>query len=530
MKKIAVLLALIACSHFPYQGLCQTSSYWQQFLDGQSESITDFSYAGYYFGEANLPSLAELPIFKVEDYGAIPGDEKSDLSAINKAIAAAEAAKGGVILFETGTYLIQEAQDNGERIMISSSKIVLKGQGSGKDGTTLFMRMPLEPADPKKLWSIPAMIEFKGKNASRSIGTLSKSVRIGSYEMTFSKAHGLKPGDIVKISSQGTFLNERMLYGKGTRDKWTNINEKGPYVNELNQVAKVKGKTVIFRAPLLLDMNPGEEWEIEKVSLLANCGFEDIRFAGNFQEEFVHHKNALHDGGYTGVSMTRTINSWVDNCVFVDVSRAVSFGSSLCGTILNCEVHGNGGHGSFGMSRSSRGLIAYCADSANQWHGPNSSHGSVGTVVLGFDGLNRGIDLHAAFPRFTLFDDCEMAGFDGDSVGRASHGGNYINLPNHLEGLVFWNFKQTDRPRPDFNFWDLMEDTPNDLYGPLTAIDPILVGYQGKGTSFVPENVGGIESWGKRVDPHSLYLAQLKARGKEIPHHLAEQEKGRRNQ
>ncbi|MEM9986112.1 MAG: DUF4955 domain-containing protein, partial [Bacteroidota bacterium] len=378
--------------------------------------------------------------------------------------------------------------------------------------------------------SIPAMIEFKGKNARRSLGAIAKPVKIGSTEMTFAKPHGLKPGDIIKISAEGTFLTERMLYGKKTRAKWTNINEKGPYVNELNQVAEIKGKTVTFRAPLLLEMNPGEDWLVEKVRLLSHGGLEDLRFEGDFQEAFVHHKNALHDGGYTAVSMNRTINSWVKNCNFVDVNRAVSFGSSLAGTILNCEVQGNGGHGSFGMSRSTRGLIAYCSDSAKQWHGPNSSHGSVGTVVLGFQGINRGIDLHAAFPRFTLFDDCEMAGFDGDSVGRASHGGNYINLPNHLEGLVFWNFKQTDLPRPDFNFWDLMEDTPEAPYGPLTAVDPVLVGFQGEGTSFVPESVGGSESFGKRVDPRSLYLAQLKARDLPIPDHLARHDKVRTDQ
>ncbi|MEM9984919.1 MAG: hypothetical protein AAF804_07465, partial [Bacteroidota bacterium] len=90
MKKIAILLALIACFHLPYLGCSQPTSYWQQFLAGEPGGITDFSYAGYEFGGSSLPSLSELPVFKVEDYGAIANDENSDLAAINQAIAAAE--------------------------------------------------------------------------------------------------------------------------------------------------------------------------------------------------------------------------------------------------------------------------------------------------------------------------------------------------------------------------------------------------------------------------------------------------------
>ncbi|MEM6643295.1 MAG: DUF4955 domain-containing protein, partial [Bacteroidota bacterium] len=491
----------------------QEADYWRKFVAGEVPGIADFSYAGYDFGKSELPTGEGLPIFKVEDFGAIPDDDQSDFAAIQEAIKSAEKAKGGIVLFESGRYLVNEISGSKKGIQITGSNVILRGNSKAGTETVLFMRNHLEPLSPTKLWTTPALIQFRGSGEIRDLGSLAKPVAIGDFTVSFEKKPALKVGDVVKISAEGKFLTNKFLKGKSTRAKWKNINEKGPYVIEMHRVKSVTSNQVTFYAPILLDMKTTEDWKLERIELIENCGFEHLQFEGNFKDSFVHHKNALHDGGFTAVSMKQTLNSWVRSCTFKDVNRAVSFTSSLGGTIVGSQVTGNGGHSSFDLSRSTRGIIAYCQDQANQWHGPNSSHGSVGSVILRFEGKNRGIDLHAAFPRVTLFDDCTMAGFDGDSVGRASHGGNYINLPNHLDGLVFWNFKQTALPRPDFNFWDLMEDTPDDNYGPLTAVDPILVGFQGKGTSFMPENIGGMESFGSQVEPQSLYLAQLRARG-----------------
>ncbi len=482
--------------------------------------LVDYSYAGYDFGESELPTEYDLPVFNVEDFGAVANDDISDQEAIEKAIDRAE-MKGGVVLFGAGKYIVNDTKGNKNGILIKSSNVILKGTGSGENGTIIHMKEALDPKDPKKLWTTPPMLVFKGKGATRTIDApLVKDVKQGDKSILFGGTHGLKKGDLLFIKAQGTFLNDRLLAGKKTRDLWTTINEKGAAVHEIHEVAGVSGKKVTFRAPVLIDMNRKEPWKFVKVDFITHCGFEDIRFEGNFYEPFVHHKNAYHDGGFTAINMAKTHNSWVRNCVFANVNVAVSFSNSLTGTMLNSRVVGNGGHSSFVASRSSRTLIAYCRDDANQWHGPDSSHEAVGTVILRFEGINRGIDAHGNVPRFTLWDQCVMAGFDGDSVGRTSHGANYTNLPNHSVGLVFWNFTQTARPRPGFDFWDLMEDTPGDRYGPLTAVNPVIVGFQGEGTSFM--NAGVVKSFGQAVEPSSLYLYQLRGRLGTIPAYLAE--------
>lgn len=481
--------------------------------------LIDFSYAGYDFGESELPVTHDLPVFKVEDFGAKANDNISDQEAIQKAINQAQEVNGGIILFEAGEYIINDSRgSNKTGIVITSSNIILKGAGSGKDGTILHMKKPLEPMFPNKLWTTPPMISYQGIGGKPINAGLAKNVKLGDKTIVFKGPHGLNKSDKIVIRAEGTFLNDRLLEGKETRDIWSSINEKGGSIYEIHEVADVSDNKVTFRAPILIDMDKNEPWEFEKISLIQNCGFENIRFQGNFDEPFVHHKNAYHDGGYTALRMDRTYNSWVRDCVFENVNVAATFTGSLTGTILNCEMKGIGGHSSFGSVGSTRVLIAYCSDQANQWHGPNTSSNAVGTVILRFTGINRGIDAHGSNPRHTLWDDCEMAGFDGDDVGRASHGASFTNLPNHSIGLVFWNFRQTDRARPDFDFWDLMEETPDEKYGPLTAVNPIIVGFQGEGTTFF--NAGEIKSFGSNVNPASLYLHQLSERTKDIPKYL----------
>ncbi|MNY58991.1 hypothetical protein D3C86_1953920 [compost metagenome] len=86
-------------------------------------------------------------------------------------------------------------------------------------------------------------------------------------------------------------------------------------------------------------------------------------------------------------------------------------------------------------------------------------------------------------------------------------------MPNHMQGLVLWNYKQTNDPIKDFEFWpttDVWWKIPN----------PIVVGFVSKGTTFKKEQLGYLESLNKSVEPASLYEAQLKLRLKKLPEWL----------
>lgn len=83
----------------------KTAPLWVDFVKakqaGKTPALPDFSYAGYHWSERNLPAPEGKKIFKVDDYGAIPNDEKYDDEAIQKAVDAAAANPEGGLFFST---------------------------------------------------------------------------------------------------------------------------------------------------------------------------------------------------------------------------------------------------------------------------------------------------------------------------------------------------------------------------------------------------------------------------------------------
>jgi hypothetical protein len=83
----------------------------------------DFSRAGLLY-----EPRADLPVFPVEDFGAIADDESDDAAALQAAINAAATADGGIVLLGPGTYHVKSP------LRIAADHILLRG--AGKDLTT----------------------------------------------------------------------------------------------------------------------------------------------------------------------------------------------------------------------------------------------------------------------------------------------------------------------------------------------------------------------------------------------------------
>ena len=494
---------------------------WQQYLPTEiNASLIDFSAVGVNYSESGIPELA-LPIFSVTDFGAVANDELEDKAAIQQAIHAAEKAGGGIVYFPSGRFLINEHKDS-DSIVISSSKVILRGSGSGQGGTELFMKEPLEPLHPDEKWTVPAMIKFWAENSSDP-STMALGNYLASSEITLDAKKNdmsievlhpekFKAGDVVTLSMQNTAANAEFLQGKKPRSIWDEINTKGVQISESLEVAKVEGKRLFFKHPLITNITASYGWTIRSMPSITHVGIENLTFAGNFQEEFVHHKSAYYDSGFTAVNLVNARHSWVRNITFRNVSKAANISGGVANSMILNAIEGNRGHASFTTHAGTRNLIGLNADVTNkgQWHGPGASHMSVGNVIWRFTSpMSRGIDSHAGFPRFTLFDNITTNGFGG-------WGGKYTNLPNHLEGMVFWNFKQTGKKvgsghKGKFNFWDV-DGPEKHKYTFLTAVNPILVGYEGSAEGYLKEHTGHVASFGKHVPLKSLYEAQLAQR------------------
>jgi len=468
----------------------------------------DFSWAGAYYGERGI-SPVNTTIFKVADYGAVTGDALDDTDAIQRAIDAAGAAGGGIVQFEPGTYLLNSGQTP-KRLIVSVSNVVLRGANPGQ--THFKMVNALAPADPKQLWAAPALVTFTpGKGQPGPALKLAAPARIGETRLVLSSAAGLQPGDFVRIEMQSTAANASYLEGKATRRIWSKINSQGVKVLETHEVASVDDAVVHLKTPLTTAIDLKLPWTARKVPVLRNVGFEGIRVEGSFNEPFVHHKNAYHDSGFCGVELDQTVHSWVLRNQFENVTQPAVIHAGAANTIMLNTVSGNRGHLSFAATFSTYSLIGLNIDATaeGQWHGVGASHQSTGSVFWRDVAPNsRGIDSHANFVRNTLFDAIESRGMWGQ-------GGNYADLPNHLTGLVIWNFHQRGQLAPGesstLDLWEL-PDSDEKQYGPYTAVNPILVGYVGPYSKTNMANMGRVESMGRHVAPESLYEALLARR------------------
>lgn len=483
---------------------------WEAFRGGDlaKRPFIDFSWAGVHYGEQEISPVITT-VFDVAKYGAIPNDALDDTDAIQRAIDAASANGGGIVQFEPGTYLLNSGQ-SARRLIVSASNVVLRGARNGQ--SHFKMVHALAPADPTQLWAAPALVTFTpGQGQPGPAWTLAAPAQTGDTRLVLSSPGVLQPGDFVRIEMQSTEANASYLEGKPTRRIWSKINSQGIKVLETHEVARVDGAVLLLKTPLTTAIDLRFPWTVRKVPVLRNVGFEGIRVEGSFNERFVHHKNAYHDSGYCGVELDQTVHSWVLRNQFENVTQPAVIHAGAANTIMLNSVAGNRGHLSFAATFSTYSLIGLNVDATDegQWHGVGASHQSTGSVFWrNVAPGSRGIDSHANFPRHTLFDAIESRGMWGS-------GGSYADLPNHLAGLVLWNFHQTGQLAPDesrtLNFWEL-PDSDLKQYGPYTAVNPVVAGYVGPYSQADIANAGRVESMGRHVAPESLYEALLERR------------------
>ena len=188
------------------------------------------------------------------------------------------------------------------------------------------------------------------------------------------------------------------------------------------------------------------------------------------------------------------------NCRFTDCSVGAVVKQSANITFANCLVNGNAGHEAITSNGSMNVLMLNLKDEASQWHSFGSSHMAMNTVIWHCTYPSTTcFEAHASQPRNTLLDNVK----GGLMQNRA--GGAMVNMPNHLKGLIFWNYQQTNKAVDNFEFWS--SKSPWWKIAP-----PIIAGFKSGGTTFKNEQLSFIEGLGSFVTPYSLYEAQLELR------------------
>ncbi len=311
--------------------------------------LPDFSYAGYRNGEQPLPN-ASGTVFKVDDFGAVPDDGKDDSKAIAAALSEANAMDEPVIIrFSPGRYRITDV------LKIERSDIVLQGQGSGENGTTLWFPRPLNQVDKSTSfdelrkylvslnkrqrepdnnldeffseysWSGGFLwIQVPGTRAAPyleeydvSIDPLATAVsgQRGQRNVTVSDAAQLKVGAIVQLqwlNNQGPDAGIiKSLYGS----RWETAGShhwsfpQRPLVQQRSRISAIDGNDVTLADPLLHDVGDAIPARIVGWVGLEEVGIEDLHLEFPMAPWFGHHM----EQGYNGIYFASAFDSWVRN-------------------------------------------------------------------------------------------------------------------------------------------------------------------------------------------------------------------------
>lgn len=464
----------------------------------RGDRIADFSYAGYMGGGVALPDVAAA-VF-------VSPSGSDDTAAIQKAIDKVSALPlkngfRGAVVLAPGTF------DCDGTLTIRASGVVLRGSGPTADGTTLRMT-----GDPH------VAISVAGDEAIEPVGPVAHIVEeyvpSGAQSIAVDDGAAFAAGDTIRIVRYTTpawlhLMGMDHLRRDGKQETWV-----GRDIATLRTVTARQGNVLELDVPLTDSCDrqylPPEGAEVRKVAVtgrLEQVGVEDLHIVAPAREVGIHDplfqamtveglrdgwiRNVLVDDTTEGIDLDKnTLRVTVENVVFRHSTTVTSSAKPadylLAGTQLLVFRCGSVGDDLFYAMTGAR----------NQ--GPN--------VVLDSKFLGDGrIQPHQRWATGLLVDNTQVpqGGIDMMNRGELGSGHGWT-----MGWGVIWNSAASSlvvQDPPGAINWSIgtvgeEETAPMKLAGvPKRDLGPDL-----------PQGV--IESPGHRVQPASLYLAQLAER------------------
>ncbi len=309
--------------------------------------LPDFSYAGYHFGTSEIPEIKEK-IILAADYGVIANDDLDDSKALLKAFKAANEVQGNVVLqLPAGKIILSDI------LYIERSNFVLRGAGSGKEGTEIFCPRPLiymknqeslaelreylTTTDKRQVekennidlpfsqfaWSggfiwtqVPKQrVKYYLDKYDATQNILAKVLQGKRGENVFyiSDSNGLKVGDVVELDLfnkdgengeiiEALYKNSKLKIGS-SHWKLPSL----PLVRQQVEIEAISKNKVTIKTPLLIDIKPNYQALLVEWNHLSEVGIEHLRMSFPDAPRVAHHV----EPGFNGIFLTRIFNSWV---------------------------------------------------------------------------------------------------------------------------------------------------------------------------------------------------------------------------
>ncbi len=442
----------------------------KDFIENGSESILpDFSYAGYAYGEKPIPDF-DGNVFNVLDYGAVPNDQVDDTRAIQAAVDSAGQAGGGIVFFPAGTFNVNMDTTQTDIIRINYSHIVMRGSGSGVDGTIIHSGSSTAQAEENSPWLSPFVFHtglnlqstdnFFQINDLPVYAMLTSDVRKGESVLTIEKTDGLKSGDVLVVAMRNTtdsgdLMDELMSpfqYDSFMTSYLDAGKQRAASFQYFMEIDKVLSDTEVkMKQPMRRDILTRFEAFVCEVPMLKEVGIENFRFECDYQGGYAHHLTREHDYGWGAVCLQRVAHGWIRNLSINNYVQNTHLINSRNVTITNVTCSGLDGHYGPKMYHSADNLVYNIDVQAKYTHGPGLEGCCFGNVYK---------DIKLAYPSPVDFHGIADAGFCPpmynlyENISNLTHmagGGNPKNLPHAGEYNTLWGLEMAAFDDDDFN-------------------------------------------------------------------------------
>ncbi len=476
--------------------------------DGCASPLYDYAWAG----RDTADPTPGLPVFDATDHGLRPDSGQEALPAIQAAIDAASAAGGGVVQLPPGI-LDCNVDRKLPPLRIRADRVVLRGSGSGPDGTLLVNHRYSDTPNPAQPWRAgehPLLViggDLQQEEPEPRVITAVTEGKRGRRAITVDDTAQLTVGQTCLLRQleveDGSLARSLVMDQVEVASNYRGAGK--ALVTQIVRVTAIDGRAVEVDAPLHRDI---AKWPAQLCDypMTHQSGVMHLRMRGLWAGFFVHHKNGEHDNGWDQVKFVRVRAGWAEDLVHENTTCAIGLSNCLGCVAQRCRIMGNHGHNGFVINRYSTGNLMRDCHAGRNMHGFNCAGTICGNAVVDCTmDEPSGVDLHGGLSLDNLFDNL---------VGGINKGGGagHAVPPRHGPGYTLWNWSagHYDPYKPWQRAWRIADHTTTPGY--------ICVGVHGQygqqiifgapdgdTTDPLQTPCAWIESPNQRVTPRSLY-------------------------
>jgi hypothetical protein len=459
--------------------------------DSHGNRIMDFSCAGYKSGGSRRPTVAVARTVEPGSGDATARIQQA-IDAVSHLIPSDQGLRGAVLL-DSGTYEVSGT------LTISAGGVVLRGSGSGENGTVLRMT-----GAPHRLLQIRGDGSYE--TTGRHVSIADSYVPSGADSLQVEEASSFHAGDTVLIVHPVTaawirFMGMDTLVRDGKKQMWL---QAGSFIETDRSIRDVQGKRITLDAPLSdsIDRQYAPGASVVKYAFagrISQIGVESLRVAAPALDV------PISQPQYTFLSINAAVDSWVSDIEVQETENGISIGPAVRRmSVERVRVHhsqlhrGSAAPADFSISGTQILLDRCSVDGEGTWPVVTQARATGPIVILNFSGTaTAGISPHQRWATGVLVDGAKLPStnerhpgiaFSNRKTAGSGHGWD-------VGWAVAWNVVT-----PYF----LVQQPPGAMNW--------CIGCVGRAVTQPGIPNGEYDSPNAAVEPASLYLAQLRER------------------